>query len=170
MPYGSALEAAAARRAISMGDDAALERYLREGGNNPVATATGATASVPEGGGTIVMNRAAGVLAVLPRASGSQAKYTVIVTTTFSGGSGVVRVANSTDSMIGNVVMSTATLAAGSMQAPPAGSDTITMNGTTTGGAAGTVITLTDIAAATWLVDGVLVCVGAAATPFSNAV
>jgi hypothetical protein len=169
MPYSSALDATAARRAISMGDDAALERYLREGGANPVATASAATGFL-SGGGTTIMNRAAGVSLTLPAARGSQERYHIIVQTTFAGGNGVIKVANSLDSMIGNVVMSTSTLAAGVMQAPPAGSDTITLNGGTTGGAAGTSITLIDVAPATWLVDGVIVCVGAAASPFSNTV
>jgi len=169
MPYTSALDAAATRRAISMGDDTALERYLREGGNNPVVAATGATGFL-SGSGTTIMNRAAGVTLTLPPARGSQERYHVVVQTTFSGGSGIIKVANAADSMIGNVIMSTDTLAAGSMQAPPADSDTITMNGTTTGGAAGSQLTLIDVAANTWMVEGVLVCVGSAATPFSNGV
>lgn len=170
MPYTSALDAAAARRAIAMGDDNALERYLREGTGGPTVTATGAAAAGASGGGTTIMNRATGVTLTLPKANGTQEKHTVIVATTFSGGSGIIKVANSVDSMIGTVTMSTATLAAGSMQAAPAGSDTITMNGTTTGGAAGSQLTLTDVAANTWLVEGTLICVGAAATPFSNVV
>lgn len=169
MPYSSALDAAAARAAISKGDDLELARYLREGGSNPVTSATGATAFL-SGGGTAIMDRATGVALTLPAARGSQERYHVIVKTTFSGGNGVIKVANSQDSMIGNVIMSTATLAAGVMQAPPAGSDTVTLNGGTTGGAAGTQITLLDVAINTWLVDGVIVCVGAAATPFSNTV
>lgn len=166
MPYASALDAAAARKAIYSGDDAQLERYLREGGNNPVTSATGATAS---GAGTIVMNRAAGVTYTLPPATGSQTRVFVVVQTTFTG-SGIIKVANSLDSFIGNITFVTTALAAGSEMAPPAGSDTITMNGGTTGGAQGSMVELIDVAPTLWLIRGELVCVGAAASPYSNVV
>jgi|SRR5262245_32294671 len=166
-------DSASARSAISRGDLTALERYLREGGSaKDTVAATSATQSLgaAEEGRLIVLNRAAGVTCTLPAATGSQSKYTFVVQTTFSGGNGVIKVANSSDSMIGNITMVTTTLAAGSEQAPPAGSDTITLNGGTQGGAQGTVITLTDVAPTLWLVTGDAVCIGAAATPYSNTV
>jgi hypothetical protein len=52
-------------------------------------------------GEVIPLNRALGVTVTLPAATGSQAVYTVLIGTTFSGGSGVIQVANSTDTFNG---------------------------------------------------------------------
>jgi len=49
-------------------------------------------------------------------------------------------------------------------------SDTITMNGTTTGGLVGSYVQVTDLAAGEYLVSAALVGSGTPATPFSAAV
>lgn len=118
-------------------------------------------------GEVIPLNRAAGVTVTLPAATGSQAVYTFLVGTTFSGGNGVIQVANSTDTFNGIANISGA---AGSIFGTLAASDTITMNGTTTGGIAGSVVTVRDIAAGDWLVTANLIGSGSLVTPFSAAV
>lgn len=119
-------------------------------------------------GEVIPLNRALGVTVTLPAATGSQAVYTFLVGTTFAGGTGgIIQVANSTDTFNGIANIGGA---AGSVFGTLAASDTITMNGTTTGGIAGSVVTVRDIAAGDWLVTANLIGSGSLATPFSAAV
>ena len=153
MPYASTLDTAAARSAISRGDDLALERYLREGGNNPVQNITAATAYLIPG--TNLYNRGTGITGTLPLATGSGAVVTVVVQTTISSGSGIIKVGRAADTMIGFVVSGTASFAAGSTEAVGGTDDTITLVAAS-GGVQGTVVTLTDIAPNLWLVDGKL--------------
>jgi hypothetical protein len=153
MPYSSVLDMAAARSAISRGDDLALERYLREGSNSPVVIATGATIALSPG--TTIYQRAAGIVGTLPLASGSMAVCNIVVGTTLSGGSGIIKVGRAADTMIGFMVFGTVTFAAGSTEAVGGTDDTITLVAAS-GGVQGTIITLTDILPNLWLVDGKL--------------
>lgn len=118
---------------------------------------------------TIVsLDRAAGVTVTLPAASGSGDTYNIVVGTTITSNSGVIQVANTSDVMMGSLVI--ATDIAGVTVPTTATSDTITMNGSTTGGVLGSYVRLTDFATNKWLVTGSLVSTGAEATPFSAAV
>jgi len=119
---------------------------------------------------TVVVNRAAGCTVTLPAASGSGACYTVMVGTTISSNSFILKVANASDTMVGQLASATTTLGTASSEAAGGTDDTITMNGTTTGGIAGSVVKATDIAANLWLVDGKLVGSGTLATSLSAAV
>lgn len=75
-----------------------------------------------------------------------------------------------TDKFIGSLLM-VATDAAGATTgyAPAAANDVINLDGTTTGGAAGSVITVTVVAANKYMVTGTLLGSGTIATPFANA-
>jgi hypothetical protein len=159
MPITSAQDAVAMRSAIARGDDYALERYLREGGDTPLINATGATITLSPG--ITTFNRAAGITATLPLATGSGAVCTVVVVTTLSGGSGVIKVGRSADTMIGMMYFGTVTFAAGSMEAVGGTDDTITLVAAS-GGVQGTIVTCTDIAPNLWLVDGKLASTTAA--------
>jgi hypothetical protein len=169
----NALDSAAARSAIARGDDYMLERYLREGGaNKSVVSITAATVTlnrIDHEGRITLFNRAAGIVATLPAATGSQDKYTVIVQTTLTG-SGVIKVGNTTDVLTGNVGISTATFAAASNEAATGADDTLTMNGSTTGGLQGSKVECVDIAAGLWMIDANLVGSGAVATALSTSV
>ena len=74
-----------------------------------------------------------------------------------------------TDKFVGSILM-VATDAAGATTgyAPAAANDYINLNGTTTGGAAGSWITVTALASAKYYVTGVLLGTGTVATPFAN--
>jgi hypothetical protein len=173
MPYTSALDAAAARRAISQGDDTQLERYLREGGHDPVQNITAATATLIFG--TNTYNRGAGIVGTLPLATGSMGRVRVVIGTLVAGTT-KIQAGRAADMMAGSIIGATATAGAGIMIAATytgtagTSSDTITMNGSTTGGGVGSQIILTDIAPNLWLIEGNLVTVGALTTPFSSAV
>lgn len=132
------------------------------------AAVTSATLAVTSdyNGEVIPLSRAGGMTVTLPAATGSQAVYRFIVSTTFTS-NGVIQVANATDVMNGSASVGGGTAALfGTLPA----SDTLTMNGTTTGGLAGSYIEVTDIAAGYWIVSAALVGSGTPATPFSAAV
>lgn len=119
-------------------------------------------------GTTVVLNAAAGLTVTLPAASGSGAEFEIVVGTTVTSNSYVIQVANASDVMAG--VLGVATDIAGVNCPTTSTSDTITMNGSTTGGVKGSRIVLKDVAANTWAVSGALVSTGTEATPFSAAV
>lgn len=136
-----------------------------------VTNITSATVTITEAeheGKTITLNRAGGIVATLPAATGSGARYKFIVGTTFTS-NGVIQVVGD-DTMAGQAWI--AQDAADTVVAFEAGAtaDTITMNGTTTGGLKGALVELTDIAADTWHVVYCSAATGTEATPFSAAV
>jgi len=138
--------------------------------NFGVETVTAATLSITaEGyaGKTIVSNLAATQTFTLPASSGSGNEYEVFVNITKTGDL-VVQVANATDIMQGGVEI--ATDIAGVVMPTGATSDTLTMNGSTTGGVKGSHAVFKDVATGTWRVSGFLCSTGAEADPFSAAV
>ena len=137
------------------------------GVNSTVTASTLTVTQADYNGQTINLSRAAGITVTLPAATGTNAVYTFVVSTTVTSNSYKIQVANSTDVLNGNLLVSGATgTTFGSLPA----SDTITMNGTTTGGVAGSYVQVTDIASGVFLVTGALIGSGTVATPFSAAV
>ena len=145
-------------------------------GTDSVAeSVTGATLAITSASGladayngeTIPLNRAAGQAVTLPAATGSQARYTFLIGTTITSNSTTIKVANATDVMQGRAIMAATTPGAFYTTAT---SDTITLNGGTTGGVAGSYIVVTDIAAGFWLTEATLQASGTVATPFSATV
>lgn len=158
------------------GDLSALETLLREmiGDVLPaVVNLTAATLTLDDethDGRLVTVNRAAGSTITLPAATGSGAKYRVFVGTTVTSNNVVIQVANATDTMVGGaLVMADAGDSTVGFEA--AGThDTVTLNGTTTGGIKGDEFTFEDVASGLWKVTGVMSATGTEATPFSAAV
>ena len=117
-------------------------------------------------GRTINLNSTTGRTITLPAATGSGAAYTIFVGATVSSGSHVVAAAG-TDVIQG--VVAIATDIAGVSVPTASDTDTITLNGSTTGGVRGSWLELQDVASGIWSVKGALVSTGAEATPFSAA-
>lgn len=120
---------------------------------------------------TLLLDRAAGVTATLPKATGSGAKYRFRIKTTATSNDYIIKVGNAVDIMQG-VIMA---LSDGSNAVlgweTAADSDTITLNRTTTGTAkVGHVIEVEDIASGVYAVSGNIAQSGTEATPFSAAV
>jgi hypothetical protein len=115
----------------------------------------------------IVFNAAGGGTLTLPASTGDGDTYKIAVHTTVTS-SLLIKVANATDVIRGGVAVSTDV--AGITMLAGGTDDTITMNGSTTGGLAGSVVTLTDYKAGFWLVEGFLTSTGSEATPFSASV
>ncbi len=142
--------------------------FITGTGVNSTVTASTLTVTAAEyNGQTINLSRAAGITVTLPAATGSNATYRFVVSTTVTSNSYKIQVANSTDVMNGNLNVSGSS---GTTFGTLPASDTITMNGSTTGGLAGSYVQVTDIASGIFLVTGALVGSGTVATPFSAAV
>ena len=137
----------------------------------PLALTAAAFALTPEHAGeTIVLNRAAGQALTLPAAMGTGAVYRFFVQTTITSNSTTIKVANSTDVMQGFAVVlqDGGDTVVGFETA--ADSDTITFNGTTTGGIRGALVELEDVASGLWSVNVRGAATGAEVTPFSATV
>ena len=92
--------------------------------------------------------------------------YSFFVETTASA---LSIVTDGTDKFVGSVLMvDTDSSGAATGYAPASTNDVITLNGTTTGGIAGTMITVTALASAKYMVTGVLLGSGTVATPFAD--
>lgn len=165
--------------------------YKKDGGNTLVledgssmqtetTSATAATLTVTaaaHAGRTIVLNRAGGITVTLPAATGTGNKYKFIVGTALSAASHVIAVASNTDYMRGvsivfsdnaaNAVIGWATADTGTVATE---SDTITLDGSTTGGLKGAFVRLRDVATNLWQVSVVSDASGTEASPFSATV
>ncbi len=133
-----------------------------------VTTATVTVTENDHEGKVITLNRAAGITATLPAATGSGAKYRFVVGTTFTG-SGIIQVVGD-DTMTGLAIVAQDGGDTSVVFETGATSDTVTLNGTTTGGLKGADVELIDIAADTWFVNVRTAATGTEATPFSAAV
>lgn len=130
------------------------------------ATHEGKTCLLGEVGGN------AALTVTLPVATGSGGIYRFVVSVVNTSGY-TIEVADATDIMYGNIIANSTGDTPDLAQPWPtaADSDTITLDGTTTGGVAiGDWVELQDIATNAWAVRGVVTASGSEATPFSAAV
>lgn len=124
----------------------------------------------------LTVNAAAGLTLTLPAATGLGDTYTIVLGTTVTSGSVIIRVASATDWMAGQIVVSSDNAADAAISfetavgAVGSRSDTITLNGTTTGGTAGDRFNLVDIGAGQWGLIGLAAATGVEVTPFSAVV
>lgn len=135
----------------------------------PITITASATVNKDTHEGNITrLSAAAGLTVTLPASSGKGDVYKFFVLTTVTSNGYIIKVANATDIFAGGVSVSTdaggVTILAGTTD------DTLTMNGSTTGGLIGSHVEFTDVAAGFWQVRGFLVSTGAEATPFSATV
>lgn len=150
-------------------DSAAVPLGIAATPVNSTGTTLAVTAA-DHSGKLVTINRAAGTAITLPAATGSGNIYRFFIGTTISSNSTTIKVANASDTMIGFVL---STLAAGGTtfgESAGGTDDTITMNGTTTGGIAGSYVELRDQAANLWFVKGFLAGSGTLASSLSATV
>ncbi len=119
---------------------------------------------------TVVANRAAGITMTLPAATGTGSKYKIVVGTTVTSNSLKVQVANATDVMTGTALFGQDAADTAVLFETAATDDTITLNGSTTGGIKGDIIELEDLASGLWVVTVRGSATGTEATPFSATV
>jgi len=133
--------------------------------NLGVITVTAATTLDDDAyaGRTINLNSTTGRTITLPTATGSGATYTIFVGATVSSGNHVV----SSGSGVIQGCVAIATDIAGVTVPTASNTNTITLNGSTTGGVRGSMLELQDVASGIWSVRGSLVSTSTEATPFS---
>lgn len=135
----------------------------------PVAITASTTLNRDTHAGNVVnLNAAAGLTVTLPASNGKGDIYEVFVLTTVTSNNYIIQVANSTDILAGAVHLTTDI--AGTSMPTSTTSDTITMNGSTTGGLRGTWLRFKDVSTGFWALEGGIICTGIEATPFSAAV
>lgn len=138
--------------------------------NYGIVTVTDATVTITDDahvGQRVVFNRAAGVTATLPAATGSGNRYEFIGAVDATGDQ-IIQVTGD-DTMAGVAYLGNDSAGASCFYTA-ATSDTITMDGSTKGGLKGWRVICDDIAADTWAVMVFSEASGTEATPFSAAV
>ena len=141
-------------------------------GPDSLVTLTGATATVTSAvhsGRTVLLDRAAGQALTLPAATGSGNKYMFFVKTTITSNTTTIKVVGN-DTMAGLAIVANDGGDTASIFETAATSDTITFDGSTTGGIRGATVELQDVAADLWSVRIVGAATGTEATPFSATV
>jgi hypothetical protein len=144
--------------------------FTRSGGSVaapiPVTAATLTLAQATHAGRLVVQNAAAGCTVTLPASAGTGAIYKIAVQTTITSNGLVINTAG-TDVFSGGYLIAK-TSDGTSFAANSTANKTLTLNGTTKGGIAGSYIQLTDDATGVWLVEGYAPASGTLATGFSN--
>jgi len=126
--------------------------------------------SAAHAGRMMNLNVASGATVTLPAASGTGNVYRFFVQTTVTSNNYKIQVASADDTMAGIAVVANDSDNTASIFETAAASDTITLNGTTTGGILGGQVELQDIASGVFRVLINQSATGTEATPFSAAV
>lgn len=117
----------------------------------------------------VTINAAAGCAVTLPAATGSGAKLHFVIGTAITSNTTTVKVVGD-DTMTGVALLGQDAADTAVLFEAGATADTITFNGSTTGGLKGDSVELIDIAADLWWVRVVGAATGTEATPFSATV
>lgn len=152
-----------------------------QSGSSRKTTAGGSTLTVTRAahlGRIVLLDTASGTTITLPAATGTGDTYRFFVSVAVTTNNHIIKVANATDFFAGVIETSTTTgattngfcEAAVSAGAVSGCDDTLTMNGTTTGGLVGTYLEFTDIATAIFRISGSIVGSGSLATSLSAGV
>lgn len=134
---------------------------------NSTLTASAAITQDTYNGQIINLSAAAGMTITLPAATGTNAVYRFVVSTTVTSNSYKIQVANATDVLVGKASVAGTT---GTVFSTLTASDTLTMNGSTQGGVAGSYVEVMDLASGVFIVRANLLGSGTPITPFSAAV
>ena len=159
-----------------------LAGFISAGVSNSVTTAVGKTLTVAnDAGKQVYYTSTATATFTLPAVNTSSpsdatdpnqsnnygAAFQFVLSTTVTGNF-IVKVANSSDTMVGTAILGSGTTAL--VFSTATASDTITLSGTTTGGVGGASVKATVIGANRYKVEVVSGATGAVATPFSATV
>ena len=169
-------------RSTFSGPVESLAGFISAGISNSVTTAVSATLDVANyAGKQIYYTSTAAATFTLPAVNSTSpsdptdpnqsnnygAAFEFVLSTTVTG-SFIVKVNSSNDTVVGTAILGSGTTAL--VFSTATASDTITLNGTTTGGVGGATITATVVGANRYKVNVVSGATGAVATPFSAAV
>lgn len=144
--------------------------YVSAYGANSITTSTVTVTAAAHAGQKLIFDKADGIVATLPAATGSGNSYEFLVVTSVTSNSYKIQVANSTDVMVGTAVLFQDAGDTVVGFATASTSDTLTMNGTTQGGLLGARAVVTDAKSGVWHVTYVSDASSTEASPFSAAV
>lgn len=133
-------------------------------------TADATMTAAANAGRTMNLNVASGATVTLPAAAGTGNTYRFFVQTTVTSNDYIIQVANGDDTMSGVAVVANDGGDTASIFETAADSDTITLDGSTTGGILGGQIEIQDVATNKFRVLINQAATGTEATPFSAAV
>lgn len=134
-----------------------------------VTASTLAVTAAAHDGRVVTLNRAAGIAVTLPAATGSGLKLHFVIGTAVTSNSTTIKVTGD-DTMTGNAILGQDSADTAVLFEAGATADTVTLNGSTTGGLKGDSVELIDIAADLWWVRVMGAATGTEATPFSATV
>ncbi len=147
-----------------------------KGGVVDTTATTLAVTQALHGNKTVTISSASPIAITMPQATGTGTKYRFVLQVVATATGHTIKVANATDSFTG-VYMSPCTATATHMAfaavtsaTTATRSDTVTLNGTTTGGAVGMIIEITDCQTGFFDFFAVDTCVSTTTTPFSAGV
>lgn len=136
-------------------------------------TASTTLSRVAHSGSTVVVNAAAGLTLTLPASSGSGNRYRIVIGTTLTSNTFVLKVANATDVFVGGVLennIGDSSAATADFQPTASTSDTFTLTAAIGAGKAGDWVEVEDIATGKWAINGVIGGTLDPTTPFSATV
>ena len=148
----------------------ATNGFITGSGSLVSVTADVTLTSASHAGRTMVFDIASGATVTLPAASGTGNVYKFFVKTTVTSNSYKIQVATANDTMAGVAIVANASEHSASLFETAAASDTITLDGTTTGGILGGQVEIQDVASNIFSVAIRGAATGTEATPFSAAV
>lgn len=158
----------------TLSSEIVLEGQTIGGGVVSVTDATVSLTAALHAGKIVVLNRAAGVTVTLPAATATGDVYTVVIGTAASSNANIIETSATSEHMTGQAIgADDDTEGQGTAHSwnCETSDDTITMDGTATGGVKGDIIIIRDFEATNFTVDAKLTQSGASeATPFSAAV
>lgn len=137
-----------------------------------VAITASTTLDNSHNGKTVTFSAAAGLAITLPTATGSGWRVKLVNLTTITSNTTTIKVNNTTDAINGfsNIISDDAGGPAKGFIAAAGSDDTITFNGTTTGGYVGDIVEIEDVASGLFQVKVMGKATGTEATPFSATV
>ena len=148
----------------------ATNGFITGSGSLVSVTADVTLTSASHAGRTMVFDIASGATVTLPAASGTGNVYKFFVKTIVTSNSYKIQVANANDTMAGVAIIANDSDNSASLFETAAASDTITLDGTTTGGILGGQVEIQDVASNIFSVAIRGAATGTEATPFSAAV
>lgn len=135
-----------------------------------VTASTLTVTAAAHAGRVVTLNRAAGIAVTLPLATGTGNQYRFYLGTTVTSNSTTIKVVDASDIMVGFAIQAADAGSTSNVWETAATDDTITFNGSTTGGIKGDFVELIDVATDTWAVRVTGAATGTEATPFSATV
>ena len=152
---------------------AAVEEKPTAAANRGLSAGSSRILTPNDSGAIVLLDALAGSTVTLPAGSASAVgtTFTFVTTVLATSNNHIVRVANASDIIVGQIETIDSTTGAALPFGTVAASDTITLNRSTTGNVrTGEMFTCTYVALNRWYVEGAIVISGVAATPFSATV